>query len=280
LQKAARINNTRLPDKWWEQIDSGSGSGSTADGDMKTPTSTSSEQKRRSYGFLDLIRTPKLRMRTAACFIIWPIVSMIYYGVSMKTDFMGGDLYATFIMGGFFEIPALVLIFLLVDRIGRKALLAGGYFVAAFCMLTNLILPEGSHWLLSFVQFLVTKAAITNCYAVIYTITPELFPTVIRNTAMGCCSTIARIGAILASYIAMWIVERVGAWAMIIPFGCMALVAGIVVIVFIPETMGHPLAESIEEIEGEHFAEMRNETDGATPLSNIDNKTAEGNSNS
>lgn len=56
-------------------------------------------------------------------------------------------------------------------------------------------------------QFLVTKAAITSCYAVIYTVTPELFPTVIRNTAMGCCSTIARIGAITASYIAMWIVS-------------------------------------------------------------------------
>lgn len=66
---------------------------------------------------------------------------MIYYGVSMKTDFLGGSFYGTFIIGGFSEIPALLLIYFLVDRIGRKAILAGGYFIAAFCMLSNLLLP-------------------------------------------------------------------------------------------------------------------------------------------
>lgn len=44
-------------------------------------------------------------------------------------------------------------------------------------------------------------------------------------------------------------VEQVGTWAMIIPFGSLALAAGIVVILLIPETMGRPLPETIEEIE-------------------------------
>ena len=57
----------------------------------------------------------------------------------------------------------------------------------------------------------------------VYTYTPELFPTVsffvaascldfsknlfcqvVRGTAMGACSMLARVGAIAASYIAMW----------------------------------------------------------------------------
>lgn len=67
---------------------------------------------------------------------------MIYYGVSMKTDFLGGDFYGTFISGGVAEIPALLLVFALIDRIGRKPLLTGGYFLAALCMLTNLLLPS------------------------------------------------------------------------------------------------------------------------------------------
>jgi hypothetical protein len=57
------------------------------------------------------------------------------------------------------------------------------------------------------VQFLIAKGAITGTYAGIYTFTPELFPTVIRNTAMGICSMMARVGAILASYISMWVVS-------------------------------------------------------------------------
>lgn len=36
---------------------------------------------------------------------------------------------------------------------------------------------------------------------------------------------------------------------MIIPFGSLSLVAGLVVIFCIPETMGKPLPETIEEIE-------------------------------
>ena len=44
-------------------------------------------------------------------------------------------------------------------------------------------------------------------YATIYTFTPELFPTVVRNMAIGVCSTMARIGAISASYIVMFLVS-------------------------------------------------------------------------
>lgn len=67
---------------------------------------------------------------------------MIYYGVSMKTDFLGGDFYGTFICGGVAEIPALLLLFAFIDRIGRKPLFAGGYFLAALCMLSNLLLSS------------------------------------------------------------------------------------------------------------------------------------------
>lgn len=63
------------------------------------------------------------------------------------------------------------------------------------------------HWIISLLQFLIAKASITGCYAVIYTVTPELYPTVIRNSAMGCCSMIARVGANLSCYIVMWIVR-------------------------------------------------------------------------
>ncbi|TMS37400.1 hypothetical protein L596_004337 [Steinernema carpocapsae] len=237
LQRAARMNKTSLPEKWWEEIEIA---------DEKSGGKAAHERK---YNFLDLIRTPKTRMRTIGTFICWPVVSMIYYGVSMNTNFLGGNLYSTFIFGAVMEIPALFLVFLLIDRIGRKPLLAGGYLIAALCMLSNLVITDDSHWIISMIQFLVIKGSITGTYATIYTFTPELFPTVIRNTAMGCCSMIARVGAIIASYIAMWLVEVHGKKLMIVPFGTAALIAFFAVIFMLPETMGHPLPETIEQIE-------------------------------
>uniref|UniRef100_A0A8R1ERI9 MFS domain-containing protein n=1 Tax=Caenorhabditis japonica TaxID=281687 RepID=A0A8R1ERI9_CAEJA len=67
---------------------------------------------------------------------------------------------------------------------------------------------------------------------------------------MGFCSTIARVGAIAASYISMWIAEQFGKVFMIIPFGILAVSAAVMTLIFLPETMGKPLPEGIEEIEG------------------------------
>lgn len=45
---------------------------------------------------------------------------------------------------------------------------------------------------------LIAKLAITSSYGTIYLFTTEQFPTVIRNVALGACSTSGRIGGIIA----------------------------------------------------------------------------------
>uniref|UniRef100_A0A914X8G0 Major facilitator superfamily (MFS) profile domain-containing protein n=1 Tax=Plectus sambesii TaxID=2011161 RepID=A0A914X8G0_9BILA len=178
-----------------------------------------------------------------------PVVSMVYYGVSMNPTFLGGnvDMYVTFIFGAAMEIPALFIVYLLIDRIGRKPLLAGGFLLASICLLSNVVLPKDI-MLISMAQYLITKGAITGVYATIYTFTPELFPTVIRNSAMGVCSMVARVGAVAASYFAMWL-GKINPLLVVLPFGSLALAAGVVALL-LPETNGRPLPETIEEVEG------------------------------
>ncbi|KAF8372678.1 hypothetical protein PRIPAC_79107 [Pristionchus pacificus] len=207
---------------------------------------------RREYGFLDLLKTPELRKRSLVVFYLWPVVSMVYYGLSMKSDILGGDMYVNFIIGGLIEMPALFLVFLFIDRIGRRKVLAIGYGLAGFCLLSNLLISPETPKFVSLVQLLVSRGSITATYAGIYMFSPELFPTVVRNSAMGVCSTVARVGAIAASFISMWIVERYGKIFMLIPFGTMAVLAAILILVFLPETSGKALPATIEEIEDSH----------------------------
>ncbi|RCN35871.1 transporter, major facilitator family protein [Ancylostoma caninum] len=232
LHKAARINGSYVPDRWWEQLE------------------MSQNSKYTSFGLFDLVRTPKMRMRTLICFFLWPVNTMMYYGLTMKSDLGGGNLYINFAISAAMEIPALFVVYFLIDRIGRRQIVAGSLATAGICLVLNWIIGDDVSFYWGMLQMMITKGAVTVSYTAMYTYTSELFPTVIRNTAVGCCSTIARVGAIMSSYMALWLVEAYGKLAMVIPFSLLSLIAAILTAVFLPETMDKPMPESISEVEG------------------------------
>ncbi|KIH69079.1 transporter, major facilitator family protein [Ancylostoma duodenale] len=238
LRRAAKINGVTLPEKWWEELDS--------------ETDRKEGQAVRKYKVWDLFKTPVLRKRALVTFFLWPCVSMVYYGMALKPNILGGDMYLNFIFAALVEIPALVLVYLNIDRIGRRIVTSTGYFLAGACLLLNHFLGDDVPLVVSVVQMMISKGAITGTYAAIYTYTPELFPTVIRNTAMGVCSMVARLGAISGTYLSMWLAETPnGKVYMILPFAVMTIVAAALTLLFLPETMGTPLSETIEQVEGE-----------------------------
>ena len=49
---------------------------------------------------------------------------------------------------------------------------------------------------------MVGKLGISAAYSSIYLLSAELFPTVIRNFGMGCCSSVGRVGSAVSPYIA------------------------------------------------------------------------------
>uniref|UniRef100_A0AC35TYW8 MFS domain-containing protein n=1 Tax=Rhabditophanes sp. KR3021 TaxID=114890 RepID=A0AC35TYW8_9BILA len=240
LKKAVKFNKSSsrsLPDKWWLELE-----------DLDSPVEQAVPEKK--YGYADLFKTPQMLRRSLVSFFMWPVVSMIYYGVAMKPDFLGGDIYVSFIFGGIMELPALFIVYLTIDRLGRKPLLIGGYLICSCCMILSLFL-EGRplHWGINLVLYAIVKGSITAVYASAYTFSPELFPTVIRNSAMGLCSTFARIGAILASFISMYLVSRYGRIYMVAPFASCGFLAAFMIWFLLPETNGKPLAETIDQIE-------------------------------
>lgn len=49
---------------------------------------------------------------------------------------------------------------------------------------------------------MIGKLCITGAFGVVYIHAAEIFPTVVRNAGMGTCSSFARVGSMLAPYIA------------------------------------------------------------------------------
>ena len=55
---------------------------------------------------------------------------------------------------------------------------------------------------LTIVLAFIGKAGASAAFGIVYIFTAELLPTVVRNAAMGSCSCAARVGSMLAPYIA------------------------------------------------------------------------------
>ncbi|VDM58672.1 unnamed protein product [Angiostrongylus costaricensis] len=232
LQKAARINGSCVPERWWEKLQ------------------ITQNNKYQAFSMIDLVRTPNMRKRTLVCFFLWPVNTMMYYGLTMKSNLGGGNLYVNFAISALMEIPALFVVYFLIDRIGRRQIVACSLLTAGISLIFNWIVGDDVQFYWGMLQMMIAKGAVTVSYTAMYTYTTELFPTVIRNTAVGCCSTIARIGAIASSYMALWLVDSYGKLAMVVPFALLSLAAALSTLVFLPETMNKNMPESISEVEG------------------------------
>lgn len=69
---------------------------------------------------------------------------MGYYGLTMNPNFLGGDLYLTFIVGGVLEVVAGLIVIFTMNFVGRKLLCTGGYLFAALCLFLTLAIPDGN----------------------------------------------------------------------------------------------------------------------------------------
>lgn len=92
------------------------------------------------------------------------------------------------------------------------------------------------------------KLFIAGSFAVIYNYSAELFPTPVRNSAMGLGSMCARLAGAFTPLITL--LDSFDPKIPAIFFGVVSIVSGFWVM-FLPETNGQPMPESIED--GENF---------------------------
>jgi hypothetical protein len=92
---------------------------------------------------------------------------------------------------------------------------------------------------------LLSKLCLAASFAIVYIHSSEIFPTVIRNSAMGLVSVAARAGGVFAPFLV-----RLGAWSSdlhLLVFGVLALSSGLLNW-RLPETQGRPLPETVPDL--------------------------------
>ncbi|CAI8617509.1 unnamed protein product [Vicia faba] len=210
-----------------------------------------------SGSLVDVIRSPITRTRLVLAIIINLLCSVVYYGLSLNVVNLETNLYLNVILNSVAEMPAFMITAMLLDKLGRKPLTIGTlWFSGFFCFVGSLMTNKGIWKGVKMVCGILGIFGMAGTYNLLFIYTAELFPTVVRNAALGSATQAAQMGAILAPVI----VVMGGSW----PFALFAL-CGIVAGLFafcLPETLNQPLYDTLTGMEA--AVEKNMNTDNTT----------------
>jgi Na+/melibiose symporter-like transporter len=147
--------------------------------------------------FFEVFKSTTLVLRLINCIFCWITCAFLFYGLTLNSVSLAGNAYLDFIFTSLIEVPAYFMCIYVVDKLGRKWSLSGSFFLTACSCFVFLFIPQDSPTG-SLAIYLIGKFGSTVSFTVTYVITSELFPTPLRHSMMGACSTFGRIGSMVA----------------------------------------------------------------------------------
>uniref|UniRef100_A0A034VJ19 Organic cation transporter protein n=1 Tax=Bactrocera dorsalis TaxID=27457 RepID=A0A034VJ19_BACDO len=191
----------------------------------------------------DIFKSKTLLIRYAIMLYIWAINAVVFYGLSLNSTNLSGNKYLNFVLVCLIEIPGYTLAWICLRKLGRRCALSGSLFLCAATCIAGGYITKGSTGAIV-TLFLIGKLGITSSFAVIYTYTAEMMPTLIRSGGVGVMSTFARFGAMLAPFVPL-----LGTYYEALPlllFGAASFSAGLLGLL-LPETFRKKLPDTVAE---------------------------------
>ncbi|KAH3834353.1 organic cation transporter protein-like [Dreissena polymorpha] len=204
-------------------------------------------EQQTKYTYWHLCNTWKSAKNAMILMYGWFVSSSVYYGMNFNTKNLTGNLYMNIFYSGLVEIPALIFVVCVHNKLGRRLTVSLLMFIAGAFSFAILILDLSggldNYPKITLTFAMIGKAGISGGWAALQVFSAELFPTVIRNIGVGACSFCARLGAIVAPQI-VFLGSQGAAPLPFTVFGVIALIAGGTVWL-LPETRGVPLQDEL-----------------------------------
>ncbi|KAM9695509.1 solute carrier family 22 member 4 isoform 1-T2 [Trichechus inunguis] len=229
IKKAAKMNSITTPEVIFDSMESQ---------ELKP-------LKQQKVFILDLFRTWNIAIITIMSLLLWMLTSVGYFALSLSTPNLHGDAYVNCFLSALIEIPAYITAWLLLRSLPRRYIIAGVLFMGGGVLLLIQVVPE-DYYILSIGLVMLGKFGITSAFSMLYVFTAELYPTLVRNMAVGITSMASRVGSIIAPYFVY-----LGAYNRVLPYivmGSLTILIGIVTL-FFPESFGTTLPETFEQMQ-------------------------------
>ncbi|KAH9627686.1 hypothetical protein HF086_016840 [Spodoptera exigua] len=193
---------------------------------------------------LDLFRTPHLRTNITVMSFVWLVCSYCFYGVTYYIGHLTGNIFINVLATGGVCTCAVIISIPLIKFYKRKTVVVFGNVICSLCLLTMGFVPEGKATL---VVGCIGEMHSYIIFIVIYLYCSEMFPTVVRNAAIGICSMVARVGAMIAPFAAS--LHIYGKWCSPVAFGIFPMISAFLCLLLLPETKDCELLVTLEEAE-------------------------------
>ncbi|CAL4937764.1 unnamed protein product [Urochloa decumbens] len=199
-------------------------------------------------------------------------VGMVYFGMPLNVDSLlnGGsdsDLYLSVAYNALAEVPSAALAWLLISRADRRGSVAVLAVVAGACSLACAAIPRGvavARMAVEVVSFFAACAALD----VVLVYATELFPTSVRNLAVGLVRQAVVLGGAAAPmFIALGRQHQRGSFWSFGVFGVAIGCSGLFV-ACLPETSGKSMSDTMDEEEDRNHAAATATTDGTNDSDN------------
>ncbi|ELK03113.1 Solute carrier family 22 member 4 [Pteropus alecto] len=229
IQKAAKMNNVAAPAVIFDP--------------MELQELKPLEQQ--TVFILDLFRTRNISTITIMSVLLWMLTSVGYFALSLNAPNLHGDAYLNCFLSALIEVPAYITAWLLLRTLPRRYIIAGVLFFGGGVLLLIQWVPADYNFL-SIGLVMLGKFGVTSAFSMLYVFTAELYPTLVRNMAVGITSMASRVGSIIAPYFVY-----LGAYNRVLPYilmGSLTVLIGIVTL-FFPESFGMTLPETLEQMQ-------------------------------
>jgi len=194
-------------------------------------------------GLTSIFLQPTLRLRFVIMALNWIVATLGYYGLGLSSVSLSSDPFSSFALSATMEIPSYIFCLLCLDRFGRRGILAFSQILAGSTCILAALTPANLE-MVRVVLTLIGKFGASASFAIVFVFTAELFPTPIRNSAIGLCSTSARVGAIFTPFIVS--LSATNPLVLYLVLGISCAVGGVAAL-WLPETAGLPLPDTIEQ---------------------------------
>ncbi|XP_050681608.1 solute carrier family 22 member 3-like [Leptidea sinapis] len=199
-----------------------------------------SNKSRRHMKFWEIFKHKTLSINLGCMSVVYFLCGIGYYGVSQMIGKMSGNIHINVTVSGAMLLPGTIASIFLLKLLNRRTFLMSTIFFSGLFMVIAVCIPFHLSWLR------VLIACICNCFffmsfIIVFLYGVELFPTSVRNSALGFLSFLSRVGQIAAP-----LVNDLHETTSGIIFGVLALL-GTVLCYLLPETKNVELPSSLDD---------------------------------